>query len=342
MPKIFYYMLLAVPLGLFFKFNHQEIPMFFAACVAIIPLAAIMGHATENLAVYMGEKAGGLINASFGNATELLITFFALRAGLFDVVKASIAGSILGNILLVLGLAILAGGIKNGEQTFDRVHTSNQTSLMFLSIIALVIPAFFFSSPQQSHALDEFSLVVAGILLLIYLAGLFFSIRRNGSSGTQAEGHKGWSKPLALSALAVSTVLIALESELLVSGIEPVTEFLGWSQFFIGIIIIPVIGNAAEHFTAVQMAWKNRTDLAFEIAIGSSTQIALLVTPALVFVSFIIGKPMNMMFNGNEIITLAMAVLIAQFISLDGESNWLEGSLLLAAYVMIAIAFFFI
>ncbi len=341
MPKVFYYMLLAIPLGLYFDFTHQAIPMFFSACVAIIPLAAIMGHATEHLAAYMGEQAGGLLNASFGNATELLITFFSLRAGLFDVVKASIAGSILGNILLVLGLAILVGGIKNGEQTFDRVHTNNQTSLMFLAIIALVIPAFFFSAPQQSHVLDEFSLIGAAILLFIYLAGLWFSIRRQGASSAEVEGHV-WSKKFAFGTLAVSTLLIAFESELLVSGIEPVTELLGWSQFFIGIIIIPIIGNAAEHFTAVIMAWKNRTDLAFEIAIGSSTQIALLVTPVLIFASFILGTPMNMMFNSYEIITLALAVLIAQFISLDGESNWLEGSLLLAAYAMIAIAFFFI
>lgn len=341
LANIFYYMLLAIPLSLYFKYTHHELAMFFCACLAIIPLAGIMGQATESLACYMGEKAGGLINATFGNATELLITIFALKAGLFDVVKASIAGSILGNILLVLGLAILLGGIKNGEQTFDRVHVSNQTSLMFLAIIALIIPAVFFASPRQSVVLLEYSVVISAILLLIYLAGLLFSIRRSGAASCHTH-EPGMTKRRALMALLLSTIFIALESELLVEGIEPTTAILGWSTFFVGIIIIPIIGNAAEHSTAVLMAWKNRTDLAFEIAVGSSTQIALLVTPLLVFIGLILGKPMNLIFNYYEIITVALAVLIAQFISLDGESNWLEGSLLLAAYAMIAIAFFFV
>lgn len=340
MVKYLYYLLPAILFSIYFRFSGNELALFFVACISIIPLAGIMGEATESLACHAGERVGGLLNATFGNATELLITIFALRAGLFDVVKASIAGSILGNILLVLGLSILVGGIKNGEQKFDRVHINNQTSLMFLATIALIIPAVFFQGEKQHHALEGFSLAVASILLLLYFAGLFFAMRRKNELCTVEAAR--WSQAKAILILAVSTVLIAMESEFLVGGIEPVTEALGWSEFFIGIIIIPIIGNAAEHFTAITMALKNKMDISFEIAVGSSTQIAMLVTPVLVFLSFGFGTPMTMMFNYNEIVVVALAVLIAQFISLDGESNWLEGALLVAAYFIIAIAFYFL
>ncbi len=340
MGKFIYYLLPAILFSVYFKYNGNEIALFFAACLSIVPLAGIMGEATENLACYAGEKVGGFLNATFGNATELLITIFALQAGLFDVVKASIAGSILGNILLVLGLSIFVGGLKNGQQVFDRTHVNNQTSLMLLSVIALIIPAVFFPSQRQHHALEEFSLAVAGILLLIYLAGLLFSMRRSNEVCEVQTAHWGKNKSVLL--LAASTILIALESEFLVSGIEVVTASLGWSEFFIGIIVIPIIGNAAEHFTAITMALKNKMNLSFEIAVGSSTQIAMLVTPVLVFISLIFGKPMSMAFNYHEIVAVGLAVLIAQFISLDGESNWLEGSLLVAAYLIIGIAFFFV
>lgn len=340
MGKILYYLLLALPFSIYFKYTGHEIAMFFMACLAIIPLAGLMGEATENLACYLGERAGGLLNATFGNATELLITIFALQAGLFNVVKASLAGSILGNILLVLGLSIFAGGLKNGEQRFDRVHINNQTNMLFLAIIALIVPAVFFQAEQHHHALEGFSLAVAAILLILYIAGLLFAMKR--SAGTCEAQDADWSKSKAIIMLAISTVLIALESEYLVSGIESVTEALGWSEFFIGIIIIPIIGNAAEHFTAITMALKDRMDLSLEIAVGSSTQIAMLVTPVLVFLSFVFFKPMTMMFNYHEIAVLALAVLSAQFISQDGESNWLEGLMLVAAYFIIAIAFFFL
>lgn len=340
MSKILYYLLLAIPFSVYFKFNGNEIAMFFTACLSIIPLAGMMGEATENLACYLGERAGGLLNATFGNATELLITIFALQAGLITVVQASIAGSILGNILLVLGLSILVGGLKNGEQRFDRVHVNNQTNLMFLAIIAMIIPAVFFQTEKQHHALEEFSLIVAAILLLCYFAGLLFAMRRQ-TTICEVEGAH-WSKTKAIGMLALSTVLIAMESEYLVGGIESVTDALGWSEFFIGIIIIPIIGNAAEHFTAIIMALKNRMDLSFEIAVGSSTQIAMLVTPILVFLSFAMGNHMTMMFNYYEIVVVSLAVLAAQFISQDGECNWLEGLLLVAAYITIAIAFFFL
>jgi len=339
MGKYLKYLLLAIPLSIYFEFTHNELGLFFASCVAIIPLAGYLGEATESLACHTNEKIGGLLNATFGNATELLITIFALQAGLFDVVKASIAGSILGNILLVLGAAIFIGGLKNGEQSFDRVHFSNQTSLMFMSIIALIIPAVFFQGALHHHDLEEFSLAVAVILILLYFAGLFFSMGRTQEVYCEVESAR-WSRSKAILVLAVSTMFIALESEMLVGGIETVTEALGWSQFFIGIIIIPIIGNAAEHFTAITVAQKNKMDLSFEIAMGSSTQIAMLITPLLVFISFIMGTPMTMMFNYYEIAVLALAVLIAQFISLDGESNWMEGAMLMAAYVIIAVAFY--
>jgi len=336
-----YYLLPAIVFSIFFKFIGNEIAMFFAACLSIIPLAGIMGEATDNLACYVGDKVGGLLNATFGNATELLITIFALKSGLFSIVKASIAGSILGNILLVLGLSILLGGIKNGPQSFDRVHVNNQTSLMFLSVIALIIPAVFFHG-YEGRNLEEFSLLVAAILFVIYFMGLIFSIRREKAVCEVVQGERRWSKSTSVFLLALSTVMIALESELLVSGIEPVTQALGWSEFFIGIIIIPVIGNAAEHFTAVLMALKNKMDLSFEIAVGSSTQIALLITPVLVFLSFLFGRPMSLIFNYFEIVAVGLAVLIAQFISMDGESNWLEGCLLLAAYSIVSFAFYFV
>ncbi|MEQ8200772.1 MAG: calcium/proton exchanger [Syntrophomonadaceae bacterium] len=334
-------LLLAIPVSIYFRYAGNELATFFTACLSIIPLAGLMGEATESLACHTGERIGGLLNATFGNATELLITIFALRIGLFDVVKASIAGSILGNILLVLGLSIMVGGLKNGEQRFDRVHFSNQTSLMFLSIIALVIPAVFFRAEQQHHALEEFSLIVSLILLLLYLAGLLFAMGRPTHDFCEVEAETAhWSIQKGIFLLALSTALIALESEYLVGGIESVTETLGWSQFFIGIIIIPIIGNAAEHFTAITVALKNRMNLAFEIAVGSSTQIAMLVTPILVLLSFAFGTPMTIMFNYYELVVLALAVVISQFISIDGESNWFEGALLVAAYVIIAIAFF--
>jgi Ca2+:H+ antiporter len=340
MGNLLYYLLLAVPFSIYFRLSGNDLAMFFAACAAIIPLAGIMGEATESLACHAGERVGGLLNATFGNATELLITIFALREGLFDVVKASIAGSILGNILLVLGLAILVGGLKNGALTFDRVHFSNQSNLMFLGIIALIIPAVFFQGGTQHLALEGFSLAVASILLILYFAGLLFAMGRTKEI-CEPESAR-WSRSKAVLVLGLSTFLIALESEFLVGGIEPVTEALGWSQLFIGIIIIPIIGNAAEHFTAVTMAYRNKMDLSFEIAMGSSNQIAMLVTPLLVFLSFAMGSPMTMMFNFHEIVVLALAVLIAQFISQDGESNWLEGALLVAAYLIIAIAFYYL
>ncbi|MEN6351623.1 MAG: calcium/proton exchanger [Syntrophomonas sp.] len=342
MGKALYFMLLAIPFSFYFKYNGNELLMFFMACISIVPLAGIMGEATDNLACYTGEKIGGLLNATFGNATELLITLFALKEGLFAVVKASVAGSILGNILLVLGLSIIAGGFKNGRQSFDRIHVSNQTSLMFLSVIALIIPAVFFQGGKDILAIKEFSLVVAFILFLMYFAGLWFSMQHDNKVCEFAETEGRWSKSKSILFLSGSTVLIALESELLVTGIEPVTTVLGWSQFFIGIIIIPIIGNAAEHFTAVLMAVKNKMDLSFEIAIGSSAQIALLIMPILIFASFLFGRPMSILFNYYELVSVGLAVLIAQFISLDGESNWLEGFLLVGAYLIIAIAFFFV
>lgn len=337
-----YWLVPLLALSGYFKFQGNEIGLFFAAAAAIIPLAGLMGEATENLACYTGERIGGLLNATFGNATELLITIFALKAGLFAVVKASLAGSILGNILLVLGLAIAAGSFKNGVQHFDRVHINNQTSLMFLSVIALIIPAVFLFG-ETGPKLEHYSLVVAGILLLIYVAGLVFSFRHTGSNRACAVDESAhWSRNRALGILFLSTALIALESEFLVSAIEPVTALLGWSEFFIGIIIIPLIGNAAEHFTAVIMAWRNKIDLAFEIAVGSSTQIALLVTPLLVFIGLFMGREMSIVFDYYEIVAIGLAVLIAQFISLDGQSNWLEGTLLLAAYAIIAFGFYFV
>lgn len=340
------YLYLAIPFSLYFELKHSEVPLFFAACLAIIPLAGLMGKATEELAFYFGPRIGGFLNATFGNATELIITIFALKKGLFEVIKASLAGSILGNILLVLGIAMLAGGLRNGTQCFHRQNTTNQTSLMFLAIIALVIPATFFqkADPSRTYKLHELSLIIAGLLFVLYLISAISSLRGNDPLGVQhEETHEpAWSQTKALLMLLLSTVLVAIEAEFLVASIEPVTEALHWSNFFVGIVIIPIIGNAAEHSTAVLMALKNKMNIAVEIAIGSSSQIALLVTPLLVFLSFLLGNPMDLFFNYYEIIALTSAVLIAIFISLDGESNWLEGAQLTVAYLIIAAAFYFI
>lgn len=340
------YLYLAIPFSLYFELTHRQVPLFFAASLAIIPLAGLMGKATEELAFYFGPKIGSFLNATLGNATELIITLFALKKGLFEVIKASLAGSILGNILLVLGFSMLLGGIRNGTQYFHRQNTANQTSLMFLAVIALVIPATFFQKAVhgQIYKLNELSLIIASLLFIVYLASMLASFRGTDPLGVRhEETHEAtWSRGKALLMLFISTVLVALEAELLVSSIEPVTQALRWSQFFVGIVIIPIIGNAAEHSTALIMALKNQMNIAVEIAVGSSSQIALLVTPILVFLSYVWGNPMNLFFNYYEIIALASAVLIAIFISLDGESNWLEGAQLIVAYLIIAAAFYFV
>jgi Ca2+:H+ antiporter len=328
--------------------------VFLTAALAILPLAGYMGQATEELAKYLGPTVGGLLNATFGNATELIITVFAIQKGLLELVQASITGSIIGNILLVLGAAVVAGGVRYERQTFNRTAAGMHSSMLVLSVVALVVPAaFVYAAPAPGTATvvtaendraEALSLWVAGILILIYLSSLLFSLRTHQELFAAGDLHEKpyWSKRAALGVLALTTAAVAVESELLVGSVEAVSHSLGLTELFIGVIIVPIIGNAAEHATAVVMASRNKMDIALHIAVGSSTQIALFVAPLLVFVSLLVGHPMTFIFHRFELVSIGFAVAIACFISLDGETHWLEGLQLLAAYVIIALAFYFV
>jgi len=319
--------------------------IFVLSALALVPLAAVLGRATEELAAHTGPRLGGLLNATLGNAAELIITIFAIREGLLDLVKASITGSILGNILLVMGLSMVIGGLRNGAQSFHREHASMNATTMLLAVIALIVPSVFSHTIDQvNHAGVEYlSIGVAVAMMVIYGLGLVYSFRK---SDRTAQEHKAkapqWSVKQAVLWLVFSTLLVAWLSEVLVGVVEPVVEMWGISEFFLGIVIIPLVGNVAEHLVAVQAAWKNYMELSMAVAIGSSQQIALFVAPLLVFVSLALGNPLTLVFNVFELIALAAAVLIAALVSLDGESNWLEGAQLLAVYIITSLAFYFL
>lgn len=328
--------------------------VFVTSALAIVPLAGLIGEATEALASRVGPGVGGLLNATFGNATELIISLFALRAGLFAVVKASITGSIIGNTLLVLGLSMLVGGWGREKQYFSRTHAGASASMLFLAVVALVMPAVFdlavYGSLEPTPKLiNTLSFFVAGILILTYIASLVFSLRTHRDVFT-AELDSPLAEPIvttlstraAGALLLVATLITALESELLVGAIAEATRALGITEFFVGVVIVAIVGNAAEHFTAVVVARRNQMDLAVAIATGSSTQIALLVAPVLVFASLIFGQPMSLVFNPFEIVGITLSVLALWVVSLDGESTWFEGFQLIAVYLVLAIVFFFV
>ncbi|MFN8114121.1 MAG: calcium/proton exchanger [Solirubrobacterales bacterium] len=353
--------------------------IFFAAAIGIIPTAALMGRATEELAERSGPGIGGLLNVTFGNAPELIIALFALAEGLQEVVKASIIGSIIGNVLLVLGAAMVSGGIgRPGEvQKFDRTAASSQSTMLFLAAAALLMPAIFElvegrGLPSVGPELVDYgstvellSLAVSGVLILCYIAGLFFSLNTHsdvfnpradghGGGGAEATGEAteveaddsgddtwGWSIRTSVIALAIAGVAVGVMSEVLVGSITEASESIGLSEFFIGAIVVAIVGNAAEHWVAVLVAFKGKMDLAVNIAIGSSAQVALFVAPALVFASFLIGpSPMPLVFNGFELGAILLAALIANAVTSEGESTWFEGVQLLAVYAVFAIAFF--
>ncbi len=344
--KILKYMLIFVPISFIAKFmNASSSLMFVLACLSIIPLAGLMGEGTEEISFYSGPKIGGFLNGTFGNATELIISFFALKEGLFDVVKSSIAGSVIGNILLVLGASMLAGGLKYKTQGFNKKVVEVSSSMLLFSVLGLCIPALFTHTVDPTllnTRYEGLSIFVAVVMIIIYILSLVFSFNTHKdiyNNTDVSEGSAKWSLKKAISILVVSTVLIAIESEFLVNGIEPITQSLGWSEFFVGIILIPIIGNAAEHSTAIIMARKNKMDVAIEIAIGSSLQIILFVAPVLIFLSLFF-IPMSIVFNEFELIALIASVLIANKVANDGESNWLEGVQLLSVYLIIAASFF--
>ncbi|HVI40483.1 MAG TPA: calcium/proton exchanger, partial [Anaerovoracaceae bacterium] len=319
--------------------------IFVLSALAIIPLAGLMGEATEEISFYSGPRIGGFLNATFGNATELIIAFFAMKAGLFDVVKASIAGSVIGNILLVLGASMFVGGLKYKTQRFNQKAVEVSSSMLLFAVIGLVIPAIFTHTvPAKllTTSYEGLSVIVALIMFAIYLLSLVFSFYTHKdlySVDHSQESVSKWSLSKSVIILIGATVLIGLESELFVGAVEPMTESIGLSEFFVGIILVPIIGNAAEHSTAIAMAYKNKMDVAVEIALGSSLQIILFVTPVLIFLSLIFS-PMSIIFNEFELIALIFSVLIANRVANDGESNWLEGIQLIAVYFIIAAAFF--
>lgn len=318
--------------------------VFIFSAIGVIPLAGFIGEATESLAGRTGPKIGGLLNATLGNMAELIITLVAINAGLFNLVKASITGSIIGNLLLVLGFSMLMGGVKNGSQKFDRQQAANHTTLLTLAILALVIPSLFGQSIgiEGSEKLEYLSLGVAGVMILLYIAGILYSLKSTASPLAQPlePSKPKWSIKKSIIILALATLGIVVLSEMLVGAVESVVENWGLSEFFLGIILIPIIGNAAEHLVAVQVAMRNKMELSFEIAVSSSLQIALFVAPVLIFISLFMGHPLSLVFNLFELIALSAAVIITVLVSQDGESNWLEGATLLGVFVILSIAFF--
>ena len=340
-------LLVFVPLAILGELLHWNPLLVFAlSALGVVPLAGLLGEATEHLVVHTGPRVGGLLNATLGNAAELIITIFALRAGLFDLVKASITGSIIGNMLLIMGLSLMVGGLKHGHQRFNRSLAGVNATQLLLATAALAIPSLFAFSTDQAHPLsvDALSLWMAVVMIVLYLSGVLFSFRQKDEGHDQHDQHNGpvWRVRTSLLVLAGATVFIAWLSEILVGAVEPTVAVLGVSEFFLGIIIIPLVGNIAEHLVAVQVAFKNQMDLSLGISVGSSLQIALFVAPILVFISLLFGNELTLVFNAFEIITLFAAALIAAFVSLDGESNWLEGAQLLALYIIVALAFFFL
>lgn len=339
--------ILSLPVALF----AGGIPTFVMSCMAIVPLAFVMGKATEELAAHLGPGAGGLLNATFGNATELIIAIFLLSSVLkpevkVGLVQASLTGSIIGNILLVLGLSMLIGGIRFKEQNFDSNAATTRSTMLTLAVIALVMPTLFvryIDIPGVEGITDAMSLGIAAILITAYILGLVFSLKthRHFYNPVGEEGVAVWSKKKAILILTLATVGVAIESELLVGSMESSIRTLGLSEMFLGVIVIAVIGNAAEHGSAIIMAWKNKMNLSVGIATSSSTQIALFVAPILVFVSHIFASPMTLAFEIFELVSIALAVVIVHMVSADGKSNWYEGVLLVMVYTIIAIGFFF-
>jgi len=341
----------------------QHLLVFLTACVAVLPLAGWMSRATEQLAERTGEGIGGLLNATFGNAAELIIAFAALRAGLHDVVKASIAGSIIGNILLVLGAAMLAGGLRYPAQAYNSAGTRSQATLLTLSAIALVLPAAYSAAAgrgitpgisgqgaDMAHEVVLLSVCIAVVLLAVYGAFLVFSLITHSALfvGSVAHAEAGdnpppWSLKKSLLILAAATVAIAWVSEILVGAIEPTAHEFGLSSVFVGVFVVAILGNAAEHASAISAAMKNHMDLSLAIAIGSSVQVALFVAPVLVLASLWVGPaPMDLVFPGGLVATVLLSVLITGQVAGDGRSDWLRGVLLLAVYLIFGMAFFFV
>ncbi len=338
-------LLLALPSTLAAQLLHgSPLIIFLFAALGIIPLAAYIGEATEDLASYTNPRLGALLNATFGNAAELIITIAAVRAGLIELVKASITGSIIGNLLLVLGFSMLSGGFRHGVQTFNKRNASRNAILLVLAVAALTIPSMWSQAigADTNPKVEALSVGVAIIMIVLYALGLIDSRVKESPVSHQLSKSDlpGWTLRDAIIVLLVSTLGVVWLSETLVNATESVITNLGVSEFFIGIIIVPIIGNVAEHFVSVQLALKNKMDLSVEVATSSSLQIALFVAPLLVFISLLLGHPLQLIFNRFELLALLMAVVVSALVSSDGESTWLEGTGLLAVYLILGLGFF--
>lgn len=345
------FLLIFVPATVALEFLRVDpLLVFVSAGLAIVPLAGLLGRATEHLTTHVGAGIGALLNASLGNAAELIIALVALREGLHDVVKASLTGSIIGNILLVLGVAFFAGGMKHERQKFNQTAAGMGASLLLLAAVGLIIPALFhFTAADRGVLIErELSLTIAVVLFAIYMGSLLFSLKTHrhlfaGAAHNASDlGEQPWARGASITVLTVVACLVALMSEMLVGALEPAAHRLGLTQVFVGVILVALVGNAAEHSTAVLVAVKNKMDLAFGIAVGSSLQIALLVAPLLVFASYLFGTPLDLIFTPFEVAAVTISVLIVGFVAMDGESNWMEGIMLVGVYLMLAIAFFFL
>lgn len=343
-------LLVFAPISWFLEVSAPESQwVFLTAAVSLIPLAGVIGKGTEELAERSGPALGGFLNATFGNAAELIIAIVALGEGHVELVKASIAGSIIGNLLLVLGLSFFLGGLGRKSQSFNRTAATNTSAMLFLGVVALVMPAVFdltLYGTLEAHppAIDRLSLSTAIVLIAAYIGSLIYAFQSHKDL-FRPEPHKhhdsGITVPAAVGLLAVGTVLTAIQAELLVGALEPALKQFGFTELFVGVVLVAIIGNAAEHFSAVVAARRNQMTLALEIAVGSSAQIALLVAPVVILYSFALGRPMSLIFHPFEITAIALSVFATQMVVVDGESNWVEGLQLLSVYAVIALAFYF-
>lgn len=348
--KYLYILLIFIPLTVIGEFIGLSDPVIFAfSALAIVPLAGIMGKGTDVISYYAGQKIGGLLNATFGNATELIIAFFAMQKGMFDVVKASLAGSVIGNILLVLGMSMFLGGLRFKRQTFNKQSINNTSSMLLFAVLGLCVPAIFtHTMPEESMSMqiEGLSVIVAAIMLIIYILQFVFTFGTHRDLFEEAAEEEGEEAPkmslrAAIIMLVAATVAVAFMSEIFVGTVEPMAESCGLSKTFVGIILVPIIGNAAEHSSAIIMAMKNKMNAAVEIALGSSLQIILFVMPVLLLLSLLF-TPMSIVFTPFELVAVAASVIIANRVASDAESNWLEGLQLISVYVIIGAAFFFV
>jgi len=344
--KIFAALLLLIPLALGASLiGASPLIVFLLSAAAIIPLAKYIGDATEDLALRTNPAVGGLLNATFGNATELIVSIFAIQSGLVEVAKASITGAIIGNLLLVLGTAMYLGGRKRERQHFNATAAKAACSMLVLATTALVVPAIFLSTSGHAHDVGVLSIFVAVLMIVAYVANLIFTLHthkhlyKTELADERAIAPK-WSTAKATLILFFATVGTAVLSEILVDAIRPVVESYGWTELFIGVIVVAIIGNVAEHLSAVTAAVKNKMDLSIQIAVGSATQVVMFVAPVLVIASLFFAEPMTLVFNMFELVSIIFAVFVTNAVVEDGESNWFEGFQLIIAYIIIAVAFF--